>query len=132
MSKALNDLLERLRKRDDPNVKEWQGRLNYTSPRMAEEWKVPDRQLKFETGGPANAARQVMADYREENLEGQGHKTPQQIFAERTDAVIAERKRNPNASRLSPFEQPFRVDQDDLAAQNQPKRGLFRRLFGWK
>lgn len=132
MSKALNDLLERLRRRDDPKVKEWHGRLNYTSPRMAEDWQVPDRQLKFETGGPTDAARQVMADYRNEILEGNDHKTPQQIFAERTDAALAERRQNPNRSRLSPFEEPFRVDQDDLAARAQSKRGLFRRLFGRK
>ncbi len=134
MSKALNDLLERLRKHDDPKVKEWHGRLNYTSPRMAEAWNVPDRQMKFETGGPADAARKMMSEYCGQILEEQGLKTPEEIFADRKNPALAQRRQNPNESRLTPFEQAFRIDREEMAAAQarRKKRGLWSRLFGRK
>jgi len=131
MSKSLNELLERLRKDGDPKVKEWHGRLNYTSPRMAESWNVPERPLTFESGIAADATRRVMAQYRNEILEERGLKTAEEIFAERTkSAPIAGVRAKGTSGRLTPFEAAFRVDPEAQARASRRKRGLLRRLFG--
>ena len=131
MSQALNDLLSRLRKEGDPKVREWHGRLNYTSPRMAETWNVPEQPLTFEAGIGTEATRRVMSQYRNEVLEKRGLKSAEEIFHERTQSPPMSLRRQSTSGNLTPFEEAFRVEPMELKRRGHKRKpGLLRRLFG--
>ena len=126
MSEKLNHVLEQLRRQGDPHVRDWHGRLNYTSPRMAESWHVEEHPLSFERGSPPDATRRMLNPCRYEVLQGQERRPRHEVLRERTDPF----RTRANGSRLSPFEVSFRIDPSDNSSKSgQRRKGFWARLF---
>ncbi len=138
MSKALEETIERLRRQAEAEggkAKEWHGRANYHSPRSAESWEAPKPLLRFDQN-PAEGALKVMETYRRDILAERGVKPAAQVVAERRSKAREERGyakwQDGTASRLTPFEDAFRVSPDEAEDERRRKTSWLKRLFGRK
>ena len=134
MPDSLDEKLEKVRRQGQMKPHEWQGRVNYHSPRAAESWDTPDRLLSFD--GQARAgAQKVMEAYRQQVLVERGVKQPAESLQK--GMIRASSLKTPGstvplaaigASRLSPFEEAFRVSPDEDRDEATPRSWL-KRLF---
>ncbi len=131
MPKKLDEELERHRKHEQDKAREWHGKANYTSPRMAESWDRPDIPLSFEQR-PVDGAMKVLSVYRNELRKEHGELSAEELFAERkrSQRSTYARWQDPRESRLTPFDEAFRIDPDDRSQYGRKKPSWFRRLFG--
>ncbi len=136
MSKALDKTLKKFRRRQEDKPIQWQGRVNYHSPRSAESWDSPDRLLSFDSHS-GEGAKKVMEAYREQLLTERGIVKPSQDLKQRTQHMAAGQVYRPQFSlqsdsqtRLSPFEEAFRVSPDaDTEGERDAPWSWLRRLF---
>ncbi len=137
MPKALGKKLQKFRRQEQDKSNEWQGRVNYHSPRSAESWESPDRLLSFD-GHPGESAKKVMEAYRQQLLTDRGIIKPSENLKQTTQEATVDRAYRPQfplrdgkASRLSPFEEAFRVS-PNASPEEQGEPSWLKRLFSRK
>ncbi len=128
--KALEDTLDRL-KRDRQmaaQVEQWDGKVQYFSPRAAEKWETPEQLMSFQMQ-PSQEMRKVMTQYSQSLSHDLGLNPTKQVLADRKKRASFETWADPEKSRLTPFEAAYRVVDED---EPRKKRGFFGWLFGRK
>ena len=74
----------------------------------------------------------VLSVYRNELRKEHGNMTAEEIFAERANRRQSSypRWQDPRDSRLTPFDEAFRIDPEEERRRQQKKPSFFKRLFG--
>ena len=138
MPRSLSKKLEKIRSQEQIKPHQWHGRVNYHSPRAAESWDAPDRLLSFD-GQSREGAKKVMESYRQQVLAERGLIQPAESLQKGTSEAARKAPgidishADIGGTRLSPFEEAFRVTADDSDhGQNRAAKSWLRRLFSWR
>ncbi len=127
--KALEDTLDKLKQERQlaAQAEQWNGKVQYFSPRTAESWETPDQLMSFQMQ-PGQEMQKVMMQYGKSLSHDLGLNPTQQVLADRKKNATFETWSDPKKSRLTPFEAAYRVE--DLDETPKKKRGFFGWLFG--
>lgn len=132
MSKALENTLEKLKQDRElaRQTKQWEGKAHYFSPKTAEKWDVPEHLMRFETNS-TQEMRRVVTQYTSALASELDTKSVGEVLQERRIRSRFSDWKDGSKSRLSDFDEVFRVAPDDADAPKK-KRGLLAKLFGRK